>query len=134
MEIFGVLFIFIVLAVVFRLIAGSFDGERVESYVRRNGWELVDKSWDPFGPGWFGEKDSRIYQIVYRDAHGNLHRAHVKTSMFSGVYLTNDHIVEQADAPPASRLESVQDENERLKARVRELEEGRAGPMDRESG
>ena len=83
------------LALTVRLMAGGLDGDRVERYVRDQGWELVDKSWDPFGPGWFGEKDSRIYQIVYRDQRGDLHRAHVKTSMLSGVYLTRDEIVEQ---------------------------------------
>ena len=70
----------IALAIIFRLVAGSFDGERVENYVRDMGCELIDKSWDPFGPGWFGEKDSRIYEIVYRDREGRVHRAHVKTS------------------------------------------------------
>ncbi len=52
----------VVLAIIIRLIAGSFAGGLVEQYIREGGWELVDRSWDPFGPGWFGEKDSRIYQ------------------------------------------------------------------------
>lgn len=112
------------IAIVFRLIAGSFDGERVEAYIRKNGWELVDRSWDPFGPGWFGEKDSRIYQIVYRDRQGNTHRAHVKTSMLSGVYLTNDHIVEAMPAPKPSAEMILAAENQRLKERIRELEKG----------
>jgi len=120
---FAIIVIFVIIAVVIRLIAGSFDADRVESYIRQNGWELVDRSWDPFGPGWFGEKDSRIYQIVYRDQQGNLHRAHVKTSMLSGVYLTNDQIVEHAKPPPDSSQVSVRDENERLRARIRELEQ-----------
>jgi len=113
----------IILVVVIRLIAGSFDGDRVERYVKANGWELVDRSWDPFGPGWFGEKDSRIYQIVYRDHQGSLHRAHVKTSMLSGVYLTNDQIVEEASAPAKAREELLAEENKRLRNRIRELEE-----------
>jgi hypothetical protein len=49
---------FIILAIAIRLIAGSFDGERVEQHLRDMGCELIDKSWDPFGPGWFGEKGS----------------------------------------------------------------------------
>ncbi len=97
-----------VVVVVIRLVAGSFDGERVESYVRQNGWELVDKSWDPFGPGWwFGDKHTRIYRIMYRDRQGNLHEAHVKTSMLSGVYLTNDSIVENAGIIESSGHESL---------------------------
>jgi hypothetical protein len=114
---------FVILAVVFRVIAGSFDGERVERYVNENGWELVDRSWDPFGPGWFGEKDSRIYQIVYRDRQGNLHRAHVKTSLLSGVYLTNDRIVEEAPRPERSTEAQLAEENRQLRERIKELED-----------
>jgi hypothetical protein len=106
----------IIFAIVIRLIAGSFDGDRVEQYIREIGGELIDRSWDPFGPGWFGEKESRIYEIVYRDRDGRTHRAHVKTSMMSGVYLTNDRIVE--DTPPRS----AEEENEQLRRRLAELE------------
>ncbi len=60
----GVIF----LAIIIRIIAGSFDADRVENYVRQNGWELIDRSWDPFGPGWFGEKDSR--KCTSEDAYG----------------------------------------------------------------
>ena len=109
-------------AVVIRLAAGSFDGDRVERYLQERGWTLVDRSWDPFGPGWFGEKDARIYQIVYRDEAGRTHRAHVKTSMMSGVYLTNDQIVMEGTAPPPPE-ESLAEENRRLRERVRELEQ-----------
>jgi hypothetical protein len=105
-----------ILAIVIRLIAGSFDGERVEQYIREIGGELIDRSWDPFGPGWFGDQDSRIYEIVYRDRDGRTHRAHVKTSMMSGVYLTNDRIVE--DTPPRS----VEEQKEELRRRLAELE------------
>ena len=108
---------FIIFAVVIRLISGSFDGERVEQYIRDMDCELIDKSWDPFGPGWFGEKDSRIYEIVYRDRDGRVHRAHVKTSMMSGVYLTNDRIVE--DRPKRS----VEEEKAVLRRRLAELEQ-----------
>jgi len=117
----------ILLVLVIRLVAGSFDGDRVEAYVREQGWELVDKSWDPFGPGWFGEENARIYQIVYKDQHDALHRAHVKTSMWSGVYLTQDCIV---DAPrhPVAKADgaSLRDENRRLRQRISELEQNRS--------
>jgi len=123
MEPIIVVFGVVIFAVVLRLIAGSFDGDRVEQYVRGNGWELIDRSWDPFGPGWFGEKDSRIYQIVYRDRQGNLHQAHVKTSMLSGVYLTNDRIVEAAVRPAQTTEAQLAEENERLRERIKELED-----------
>lgn len=116
----------IALVVTIRLVAGSFDDERVEGYVAQNGWELVDSSWAPFGPGWFGEQDARIHQIVYRDRHGNLHRAHVKTSMLSGVYFTNDQIVEEARPSAPSRESMLEEENRKLRERIRELEDGRS--------
>ena len=116
MEILPFLLLAIFAAVVIRLVAGSFDGDRVEAHIRGMGGQLLDKSWDPFGPGWFGEKDSRIYEIVYRDRDGRVHRAHVKTSMMSGVYLSNDHIIEDR------RPESVEAEKARLRARLTELE------------
>tara|TARA_R110002072_G_scaffold165525_4_gene318776 strand:- start:19257 stop:19613 length:357 start_codon:yes stop_codon:yes gene_type:complete len=115
MELAGIIIGFIVLAIVLRLIAGSFDGDRVERYLRDSGCELIDRSWAPFGPGWFGEQDSRIYEVVYRDRDGRVHRAHVKTSMLSGVYLNNDRIVE--DLPKRS----VADEKAELRRRLAEL-------------
>lgn len=119
---------FVIVAILIRLIAGTIDTERIESYVRNQGWILLDKSWDPFGPGWFGEKDARIYQIVYKDSHGDVHKAHVKTSMFSGVYLTNDQIVEHATREmrvDTRLIDDLRAENERLRKRIRELEEGK---------
>lgn len=113
--ILGVIF----LAIIFRLLAGTMDHGRVEQYIRNMGGELLDKSWQPFGPGWYGEKDSRIYRIVYRDQEGRVHEAHVKTSMWSGVYLTNDRIIED------SVRSSLEEENERLKQRIAELERDR---------
>ncbi len=117
-----IIVLFIVLAIVFRLMAGSFDGERVERYLRDQGYELIDRSWDPFGPGWFGEKDSRIYQVVYRDREGRVHQAHVKTSMMSGVYLTNDRVVEEPRSGVPRAKESLENEKERLQRRLAEIE------------
>lgn len=113
---FGIVVLFIVFAIVVRLISGGFDGSRVEDYIKSLGGQLLDKSWAPFGPGWFGEKDSRIYEIVYRDREGRIHRAHVKTSMLSGVYLTNDRVIQ--DLPK----DAIEDEKARLRKRLAELE------------
>jgi len=127
------LFLFILFAVIAigsRFVAGSFDGDRVKRYIDEKGWELVDCSWAPFGPGWFGEKDSRIYEILYRDERGSLHRAHVKTSWFSGVYLTNDQVVEKGDDGEQQRVSHLQDENEQLKRRIMELEKSSRSSND----
>ncbi len=128
MEPTAFIILFIILAIVIRLAAGAFDGDRVEQYVREKGWELIDKSWDPFGPGWFGEQDSRIYEIVYKDREGSVHRAHVKTSMMSGVYLTNDRIVEEAPKP------LLAEEKAALQKRLAELERKEAQASRRTEG
>jgi hypothetical protein len=122
MAIIGIIILFVVLAVIIRLLAGSLDTGRVEQYIRNNGWKLIDKSWDPFGPGWFGDKSDRIYEVIYEDQQGNTHRAHAKTSMFSGVYLTNDTIVQ-----PSTQQADLEKENEQLKRRIAELENTEKG-------
>jgi hypothetical protein len=115
----------IVAIVMLRLLAGCMDADRVEHYLGERGCELVERHWDPFGPGWFGEKDSRIYRIVYRDREGRLHRAHVKTSLLSGVYLTNDEVADSDAAPPGGEETSLEEENRQLRERIRQLEQGR---------
>lgn len=89
------------LALLTRLAAGSMDGDRVERYLSDRGCTLIEREWEPFGPGWFGKDNSRIYGIVYRDRQGLIHRAHVKTSMWSGVYLTDDVVIGSADSGAA---------------------------------
>jgi len=128
MEVVAVFVVLVAVVIGIRLAAGSIDTGRIEEHVREQGGTLLDKSWDPFGPGWLGEQNARIYRIRYRDARGNVHEAHVKTSMFSGVYLTNDHIVERAEnraAKGEATAESLRRENERLRRRLRRLEQNR---------
>ena len=102
---------FIVLAIVVRLIAGSMDEDRVGEYIRARGGRLLSKEWAPFGSGWGGEKDSRIYRVTYEDAEGRVHRATCKTSAFSGVYFTEDEIV-GASAVPSRRSDQGDSKNE----------------------
>ncbi len=126
MELGFVIIGFILLALFFRFLAGSFDGDRVERYMESRGWKLIDRSWDPFGPGWFGEENDRIYEVVYEDNDGTIHRAHVKTSMMSGVYLTNDRVV-QRNRPvdkygsETGEIDALMAENEKLRRQVEEL-------------
>ena len=115
----------ILLIIAIRLMAGTIDGARVERYMDERGWTLVERRWEPFGPGWTGERDSRIYRIAYRDEHGRLHRAHVKTALFSGVYLTDDCLAEEQPPPAQSGDDALAEENRRLKERIRELENDR---------
>jgi hypothetical protein len=114
--------IVILIAVGIRLMAGSLDDGRVREYIRRRGGEIIDMQWSPFGRGWFGEKNDRIYEVRYRDQSGRTHRATVKTSMFSGVYFTEDNIDSDfADKVGPSR--DLEWENAQLRQRIAELEE-----------
>ena len=85
-----IVFAVLALAVLIRLIAGSLDRERIRKYVEDRGGTILEIRWDPFGPGWFGSRNERIYAVSYRDCDGNTHDAHCKTSLWSGVYFTDD--------------------------------------------
>ena len=84
----------IVISIVIRLIAGSFNHERIKKYIENKGGTVTEIQWSPFGPGWFGSQNEAIYKINYRDRDGNAHLAFCKTSMLAGVYLTEDNVIE----------------------------------------
>ena len=68
------------------------DKSRITEYIENDGGRIVSINWAPFGVGWFGEKNDRIYEVIYYDRSGNQHWATCKTSLFSGVYWTEDRI------------------------------------------
>ena len=105
------------IALICRLIAGAMDGGRIRSYIMNEGHQLLHKRWAPFGPGWFGERRSRIYDVVYKDHIGRTHQAYIKTSMMTGVYLTGDRVIE--DIPNGA----LEEERARLKERLAEIEQ-----------
>lgn len=128
MHVLGVFLVVGVLILMVRLALGSMDEERLRDYVKGQGWKLIRCSWDPLGPGWFGEQSNRIYRVVYEDEQGARYEAGAKTSIFGGVYLTNQRQVRSApqDVGPPPDQSSEQDlraENERLRKRLRELED-----------
>ncbi|MGO8689195.1 MAG: hypothetical protein ACLQLG_06140 [Thermoguttaceae bacterium] len=91
----GIFAIFLVMALIgisIRLVAGGMDRERIEDYIRQRGGRIISVTWSPFGKGWFGEQNARIYEVVYYDGQQNQHMATCKTSMFGGVYFTGDEI------------------------------------------
>jgi hypothetical protein len=63
----------IIVAIVIRFAAGGLDQDRVKQYVEQRGGKLLTAEWSPFGPGWFGEKSDRIYQVRYLDVDGTDH-------------------------------------------------------------
>lgn len=120
--------LFVVLAIVIWLFARSMDGDRIEQYIESRGGTLLEKHWAPFGRGWFGEKSDRIYEVRYLDKDGNEHQATCKTSLWSGVYWTEDLIVDYAQPPDSgtATLESLQEENRRLREENERLRRGEA--------
>ncbi len=97
----------LVAALVARLIAGSLDGSRIADYLQGKGAVLVSRRWTPFGKGWFGSEKERIYAICYRDRDGHEHQATCKTSLFAGVYLTEDRVVREGRAPLPERTAPI---------------------------
>ncbi len=112
----------IAVAILIRLAAGSMDRERIRQYVESRGGRVIDTTWAPFGPGWFGGGKERIYQVRYRDHEGNIHEAYARTNMWSGVYFTEDNIVHRVKLPiDEEEVESLEEENARLRAELDRL-------------
>jgi hypothetical protein len=80
------------LGIVLWMLTFGLDKGRITEYVHQRGGRVISISWAPFGRGWFGEKNARIYEVVYYDQGGNQHFATCKTSMWTGVYWTDDKI------------------------------------------
>jgi hypothetical protein len=123
----------IAVIIVIRLVAGGVDQDRIRRYIRERGGYVRHIEWTPFGRGWFGDQSNRIYTIRYVDGEGNEHHASCKTSVLSGVYLTEDRIARRA-APPKEQppddiappyvndeLSSLREENQRLRDEIERL-------------
>lgn len=115
-----VLVIFLIVGVVGWMISRVMDSDRVKSYIEERGGQLLEKRWSPFGRGWYGDTN-RVYEVRYVDRDGNEHRATCKTSLFSGVYWTDDEIVRRAERADARSLE---EENARLRQEIERLKRG----------
>lgn len=89
---YGLLLIGVVITVAMWLLASSTDRNRIAKYIEGRGGRIVSIAYAPFGRGWFGEKNDRIYEVVYYDHEGNQHFASCKTAAWSGVYWTEDRI------------------------------------------
>jgi hypothetical protein len=105
--VFGIFFIFVMFAIFARVMAGGIDKDRVRRYIEGQGGRLLESHWSPFGKGWVGDKSDRIYRVQYEDRDGNIREATVKTSMFSGVYFTEEMVVVPANANPGFTSQSA---------------------------
>ena len=122
MEVALVIVGFGALALVIRLVAGGLDHERIDSHIQSKGGRVLERHWNPLGKGWFGERNARIYDLSYVDRDGHEHQATCKTSMFAGVYLTDDQILKTASKPHSRRdTDALTAENRRLRKELEEL-------------
>lgn len=129
--IFFLLFVVLIgISIGIRLFAGSLNHERIRKYVAGQGGSVEDIQWEPFGPGWFGEKSDAIYKIRYIDSKGDRYEAYCKTSMLSGVYLSHEKLLSRKSEQRTyfstfqdEIPETLEEENHRLKDTIARLEE-----------
>jgi len=127
------------------LLSRSGDHERVRDYFSGRGEELLDIRRKPFELSFRNDKHSRIYEVRYRDKIGNIHKALCKTAALSGVYLSEDYVVEDLQSYVAKEtnatlepsratadtaqleqeLQRLREENARLR---QQLEQASRGP------
>ena len=108
-------------AITLRVFAGALDTDRVRAYVEAQGGKVLAKHWTPFGRGWFGSQNERIYRVRYQDAAGEVHEATCKTSAFAGVYFTQDRVVSSGAETAAAETEDLVAENRALRAELDRL-------------
>lgn len=115
------MFIFFVIAVIgLGLYSVSGNKTRIKDYIESKGGELVEEDWQPFGKGWFGEDKESIYKIKYYDKKGNLHESWAKTSFFTGVFLSDDTIVEYSGKKDREE-HNLEKENQELREEIARL-------------
>ena len=108
LNLLGMLFVLFIL----RVVGDRLDRKRIHKDVDGRGGVVLDITWKPFGRGWFGEKSDRVYLVEWTDKTYVKHTSWCKTSLFTGVYWTED------GGKPLARggeLESLQEQNRRLR-------------------
>ncbi len=120
-----VVLFFIGLAIYFRArTLAKWDEARITDHLHRKNSEFISKEWRPFGKGWLSGGIDRIYQVDYYNEQGQLCEMTVKTSVLSGVYYTNDRVVQivrPEDELVLEELDDLRDENRLLRLELKKL-------------
>jgi len=69
-----------------RIVMHFVDKSRIKGEVEAKGGKSISISWNPFGRGWFFEKNERHYSVTYTDRSGATVSTICKTSLFTGIY------------------------------------------------
>ncbi len=112
---FGIFLFFFMFIIITHLLTRYFDTDRIERHIHSLQGTMISKSWEPFGKRWFGSDSDRIYKVRFLDMYDNVHEAYVKTSLFGGVYFTDDKIIEYNDRNEHSEVFHLRKQVERLK-------------------
>lgn len=115
----------VMLIVVIGIFVSIFDRKRVAKYFSNRGEVVLDITWKLFGKGWASEAGkegggNRIYKVTFTDIYGNKKQAWCKTAMLSGVYMTDEKIIEPAKVEgrimsDAEKVALLEDEIRKLK-------------------
>lgn len=108
MEVYVLIIVGVLFAILIRLSRGGVDRQRIEQYIEERGGKVIEAAWTPFGPGWLGKNHDRIYDVRYLDKDGHEHRAYCRTSGWSGVYFTQDTVEKRAATGSALEKENRQ--------------------------
>jgi hypothetical protein len=76
--------------IVWRILMDPLDRTRIRENISSSGGKVIDISWNPFGKGWLGERNARIYEVKYTNKDGKVITATCKTSIITGIYWSGD--------------------------------------------
>jgi len=88
------------------LLSVNWDKKRIERYFAGRGCEVVETTWRPFARWWSGDRNETHYQVWYRDRDGTTWECLCKTSMFTGVFTTEEQ-VHFRPQPPSGMKQKV---------------------------
>jgi hypothetical protein len=125
-----VIIVFVAVAVLLiRLGHDKMDRDRVRNYIEARGGRMLEISWAPFRLGWIGRPAGRLYAVRFVAGDGSEHAALCQTSGWAGVFFTEDRVVQLAPGR-VDELETLREENRRLRAELDRLRRGGAGPEE----
>jgi len=84
----------LVLIVLIRWLAGGLDESRIRSYLKDRGGEVLAIRSVPTRPGAVVEGSGRAFLVRHRDKDGQVHEGRFRTSLWEGVHITEDRVVE----------------------------------------